>query len=188
MSIRGLGRRQQLHGQNGRGCVLVRGGPRYLGISEGLVYARQAGQDAAAGEVVAHTDAQIYLPPAWIDCIASAFDRQPELVLASGPMRYPGGPLLARVIQSTLNGLLLIWWLLTRVSAVVSCGNFAVRANALAAAGGFAVDLPDNGDSRVLSLLKPFGRVALLRATCVVRTSARRFVDQAVLHVYALFP
>ena len=153
---------------------------------KGLVYARQAGQDAALGNVVAHTDADSTLPEDWVHRIASAFERQPDLALVSGPMCYPAGPLLARVIQSVLNGLVLIWWLLTRRLAVINGCNFAVRADALAAAGGFAVDLPETGDSRVLSILRPHGRVALLRRP-VVRTSARRFVDQGVLHVYLFY-
>jgi peptidoglycan/xylan/chitin deacetylase (PgdA/CDA1 family) len=153
---------------------------------KGLVYARQTGQVAAWGEVVAHTDADSTLPPTWVESIGAAFDRQPDLVLVSGPMCYPVGPLLARVIQSTLNLLVLIWWLLTRRLAVVNGCNFAVRADALAAAGGFAVGLPETGDSRVLSLLRPHGAVALLSGP-VVRTSARRFVDQGVLHVYVFY-
>ena len=153
---------------------------------KGLVRARQAGQNAAGGAVVAHTDADSELPPDWIERIGRAFERDDRLVLVSGAMCYPSGPFLARVVQAVLNQLVFIWWILTRRLAVVNGCNFAVRAEALQRAGGLAVDAPETGDSRLLSLLRRQGRVALL-AGVVVRTSARRFIDQGVVHVYCFY-
>lgn len=153
---------------------------------KGLVRARQAGQDAARGAVVAHTDADSELPPDWIERIGRAFESDPALVLLSGAMSYPSGPLLARGIQTVLNGLVFVWWMLTRRLAVVNGCNFAVRVDALERVGGFAVDAPETGDSRLLSLLRREGRVALLPGV-VVRTSARRFVNQGVMRVYLFY-
>lgn len=153
---------------------------------QGLVCARQAGQVAARGEVVAHTDADSELPPDWVQRIGHAFERRSDMVLVSGAMVFPGGPLLARLTQTLLNWAALIWWLLTRRLAVVNGCNFAVRTAALRRAGGFAVDLPETGDSRVLTLLKPYGRAALLCGT-PVQTSSRRFLSQGVLRVYAFY-
>jgi peptidoglycan/xylan/chitin deacetylase (PgdA/CDA1 family)/glycosyltransferase involved in cell wall biosynthesis len=150
---------------------------------QGLVRARQAGQVAARGEIVAHTDADSVLPCDWVQRIGDAFASQPGLVLASGAMCFPAAPLRARLIQTFLNWIVLLWWLLTRRLAVVNGCNFAVRADALAAGGGFAVDMPDTGDSRILSILKPYGRVRFLRGK-LVRTSARRFRGQGVFRVY----
>lgn len=150
---------------------------------QGLVPARQAGQAAAVGAVVAHTDADSVLPPDWVERIGRAFEERPGLVLVSGTMCFPTAPLRARLVQTLANWIVLVWWLLTRRLAVVNGCNFAVRADALAAAGGFAVDLPDIGDSRILSILKLYGKVALLRGR-LVRTSARRFRGQGVLRVY----
>lgn len=153
---------------------------------QGLVRARQAGQSSAAGEVVAHTDADSEPPPDWVERIGRAFEQRPELVLVSGGMRFPRAPLLARMIQTVLNWIVLSWWMLTGRLAVVNGCNFAVRASALTKAGGFAVDMPETGDSRVLAILKPEGAVSLLRGA-VVRTSARRFRGQGVLSVYSLY-
>jgi peptidoglycan-N-acetylglucosamine deacetylase len=153
---------------------------------KGIVPARQAGQRAARGTIVAHTDADSELPANWIESIGRAFEAQPGLVLVSGAMSYQAGPRRACVLQRILNALVLAWWFLTRRLAVVNGCNFAVRATALQRAGGFAVALPETGDSRVLSLLRPQGRVALLRGA-VVRTSARRFVDQGVLRAYLFY-
>jgi len=153
---------------------------------KGIVTARQAGQEAARGTVVAHTDADSELPSNWIESIGRAFETRPGVVLVSGPMSYQGGPTRACLIQRGLNWLVLVWWLLTRRLAVVNGCNFAVSAEVLARAGGFAVTLPETGDSRVLSILRPRGQVALLGGA-VVRTSARRFVNQGVLRVYLFY-
>jgi len=153
---------------------------------KGIVTARQAGQEAALGPVVAHTDADSELPSNWIESIGRAFETRPRVVLVSGPMSYQLGPGLACLIQRGLNWLVLVWWLFTGRLAVVNGCNFAVSAEALARAGGFAVNLPDTGDSRVLSILRSQGQVALLRRVDV-RTSARRFVNQGVLRVYLFY-
>ncbi|MGI8551319.1 MAG: glycosyltransferase family A protein, partial [Dehalococcoidia bacterium] len=153
---------------------------------QGLVPSRQAGQSAATGAVVAHTDADSELPPDWIERIGRAFEQRPELVLASGPMSFANAPRLVRFVQTLLNWATLIWWLLTRRLGVVNGCNFAVRATALAEAGGFALEMPETGDSRILSLLKSRGSVRLLRGAAV-HTSARRFRGQGVLHVYLFY-
>ena len=153
---------------------------------QGLVPARQAGQDAAAGSVVAHTDADSELPEDWIERIGRAFEPHPQLVLASGAISFPSAPFLARLIQAFLNLTTLLWWMLTHRLAVVNGCNFAVRALTLESAGGFAVELPDTGDSRILSLLRPHGRVALLQGK-PVQSSARRFRGQGVVHVYFFY-
>jgi len=153
---------------------------------QGVARARQAGQNQASGEVVAHTDADSELPRDWIELIGRTFDRRPDLVLSSGPMCFPSGPLVARAIQCVLNWLTLLWWMLTRRLAVVNGCNFAVRTQTLAEVGGFPVDLPEIGDSRILAPLRRRGRVALLNR-CLVRTSSRRFHDQGVFHVYSFY-
>lgn len=153
---------------------------------QGLVPSRQAGQDCACGDVVAHTDADSEAPSDWIERIGRAFDGSPDLVLVSGAMRFPEGPPIARLIQGLLSLLASLWWLLTRRLAAVNGCNFAVRADALARAGGFAVDIPDTGDSRILSILRRQGRVAWLPGRAV-KTSARRLIGQGVLKAYLFY-
>lgn len=147
----------------------------------GLTFARQAGQDAARGTIVAHTDADSEAPPDWIETIARAFADHPETVVVSGPMRFAKAPLLMQVIAPLQNLFIWIWWLLTGRLGVLNGCNFAVRAQALTAAGGFATNLPLTGDSRVLAILKPLGRARRIRSN--MRTSARRFHGQGTLRV-----
>ncbi len=153
---------------------------------QGVAPARQAGLEAATGEVVAQLDADTEAPCHWLERIGRAFDADPELVLATGLHCFPRGPWLARIVQSVLNWIMVGWWLLTgRLAAVNGC-NFAVRARVLAAAGGIRIDLPEAGDSRILGAMRRRGRVALLRG-CEVRTSPRRFLREGVLRVYAFY-
>jgi glycosyltransferase involved in cell wall biosynthesis len=172
-----------------RTAAIALANPRVRVVRErqrGLAPARHARQEAACGAVVAHTDADSVLPPDWIERIGRTFERQPELALVSGALLYPEAPVPARLIQGLLNWLTLLWWLMTRRLADVNGCTFAVRAEALAAPGGFALQLPDTGDSRLLSIMKQHGQAGLLRGL-PVQTSARRFRGQGVLHVYLFY-
>lgn len=152
---------------------------------QGLTFARQAGQDAARGEIVAHTDADSQAPPNWIASIALAFQRHPETVVVSGPMAFPKAPLLMQLVAPLQNLFVWLWWVVTRRLSVLNGCNFAVRAALLAAAGGFAVNLPLNGDSRVLAIMKPHGEAR--RIGTKMRTSARRFHGQGTLHALTFY-
>lgn len=145
----------------------------------GLVFARQAGQDAARGRIVAHIDADSEAPPDWVQRIARAFERHPDTAVVSGPMRFPKAPLLMQVIAPLQNLWVLLWWLVTRRLAVLNGCNFAVRADLLAQAGGFATNLPTTGDSRVLALLKPYGKARRIGVN--MKTSGRRFHGEGTL-------
>jgi peptidoglycan/xylan/chitin deacetylase (PgdA/CDA1 family) len=152
---------------------------------QGLTFARQAGEDAARGAIVAHTDADSAVPPDWVETIAREFQDHPETTVVSGPLAFPRAPLLVQCITPLQNLLVWLWWLCTRRLAVLNGCNFAVRASALRTAGGFATDLPFTGDSRVLAILKPYGAARRIRAT--VRSSPRRFHGQGTLRVLAFY-
>jgi peptidoglycan-N-acetylglucosamine deacetylase len=154
--------------------------------NQGIGPARQAGQDAATGDIVLHTDADSELPPDWVERYGLSFEKNAELVLLSGPICYAFGPFLARFIQSVLNAAVLLWWLLTRRLPVVNGCNFGVRRAAFVRAGGFPSDLPEIGDSRILRPMRRQGRVGWLSG-CTVRTSARRFLAQGVVSVYGFY-
>ncbi len=169
---------------DGTAEVARRLGVRYVfEPRQGLTFARQAGEAAALGEIVAHTDADSEAPPDWIERIAREFRRTPETAVVSGPMCFPKAPLAMQIVAPLQNLFVWIWWLLTRRLAVLNGCNFAVRAVLLLEAGGFAVNLPVTGDSRVLAILKPYGKARRLGVK--MKTSGRRFHGQGT--VRALF-
>ena len=171
---------------DGTADVAKRLGVRYVfEPRQGLTFARQAGEDAARGEIVAHTDADSEAPPNWIESIARAFARYPACVVVSGPMCFPRAPLLMQIVAPLQNFFVWLWWTLSGRLSVLNGCNFAVRASALAAAGGFAVNLPATGDSRVLAILKPHGSARRIGAK--MRTSARRFHGEGTLPVLVFY-
>jgi peptidoglycan-N-acetylglucosamine deacetylase len=151
----------------------------------GIVWARQAGEDAARGSIVAHIDADSEAPPNWIEQIAQTFARHPETAVVSGPMCFPKAPLLMQLIAPLQNLGVLLWWLLTRRLAVLNGCNFAVRTALLAEAGGFATNMPTTGDSRVLAILKPYGGARRIGAK--MRTSGRRFHGEGTVRVLIFY-
>jgi peptidoglycan/xylan/chitin deacetylase (PgdA/CDA1 family) len=120
---------------------------------QGLTFARQAGEDAARGEIVAHTDADSEAPPDWIERIAREFQHRPDVAVVSGPICFPRAPLAMQIVAPLQNLWVWIWWLVTRRLAVLNGCNFAV-----------------------LAILKPYGRARRLGVK--MKTSGRRFHGQ----------
>jgi glycosyltransferase involved in cell wall biosynthesis len=58
----------------------------------GIPAAAAAGFDAASGDVVARLDADCVPPPDWVERIARAFERDPELDGLTGTATFEGGP------------------------------------------------------------------------------------------------
>lgn len=64
--------------------------------NQGMIYARNAGFDAARYEIIARTDTDAILPPDWISKIKEHF-KDPDLGALSGPASYFGIPLMSEV-------------------------------------------------------------------------------------------
>jgi len=140
---------------------------------KGVAYARQAGAEAARGDIIAQADADTVYPAGWVNNIQTYFVTHAGSAGLAGRYEY---------VQS-------VWWLpferafrrvLNRVSSVflrwpasVSGANFAFRRSAFIRAGGYdpASLYPDQwGIARRVSR---FGRVEYDH-TSVVLTSSRR--------------
>ncbi len=59
----------------------------------------QCGVKAAAGNIIASTDADCTLPENWLQCISANFQSNPELLFLAGPVVYEGTGWLARFQQ-----------------------------------------------------------------------------------------
>ncbi len=140
---------------------------------KGVAYARQAGAEAARGEIIAQADADTLYPAGWLSRIQSHFEDHASSSGLAGRYEY---------VQS-------VWWLpfertfrrcLNAVSSVflrwpasVSGANFAFRRSAFIQAGGYdpASLYPDQwGIARRVSR---FGKVKYDHGS-VVLTSSRR--------------
>lgn len=151
----------------------------------GVAYARQAGGEAAKGDIVVQADADTTYPPNWLDRIELYFSRHPGSAALAGRYTYIESAWWAPMetgYRRTLNWLSLVF---LRWPASVSGANFAFRREAFIKAGGYdPLSLyPDQwGIARRLSR---FGRVDYDHGS-VVATSSRRVVKPAIVISYEI--
>jgi O-antigen biosynthesis protein len=122
----------------------------------GLSFARNAGLDAAAGQVVAFTDDDVVVDTGWIGRLAAAFDRAPDVACVTGlilPLRLDTEEQLwiERLASFNKGFHTREWRLATRVEHgrlfPYACGEFGSGANTAVLAaparelGGFDVRL-----------------------------------------------
>ena len=153
-------------------------GARVITVRErGIARARQAGFEAADAEIIVSTDADVHVPPDWLERLTSPFS-DPGVVATCGPFRYRGGwefwsgnwisnairPFLFRMGLTPLPG-----------------PNFAVRREAFFAVNGFKFPngtlpcgYPDYEDVLLGLKLRRVGKVILIPDLWVTN-SPRRF-------------
>jgi glycosyltransferase involved in cell wall biosynthesis len=159
---------------------------------KGLVVARETGRRAATGDILVYLDADCRAPLTWLERVERHFVRAPHLIALSGPYRYYDwdwwGRLLIRAYDFTLAPAtqLLVKYVL-RLGTIFYGGNFAVKAEALDAIGGFDTSIEFHGeDTNVGRRLFAVGRVEIVH-DCYLYTSARRFKAMgkgAVIRLY----
>jgi glycosyltransferase involved in cell wall biosynthesis len=111
-------------------------GARVIRVEEpGVGRARQAGFDAARGEIIVSTDADAIPAPVWLEHLIAPFE-DPQVVGAFGTIELTGERLRARIAHAFFS-----WFQSVNFWArrPLFCGpNFAVRKGAFHAVGGFA--------------------------------------------------
>jgi glycosyltransferase involved in cell wall biosynthesis len=146
---------------------------------KGTNWARQAGLNAATGDVVAFIDADNWVPPNWSET-AMKYLQKPGVVAVSGPMIYREQGWLARFI--TFNVFLLIaypiYWVVHYIlkrGGVVLGGNIAAKREALLRIGGLDTSFTFFGDdANTGRRLRKIGKV-LFTHRLTVSASSRRF-------------
>lgn len=129
----------------------------------GVGLARQAGFEAARGEIIASTDADAVPSADWIERLIAPF-HDPDVIGAFGTIHFTRGGTRARIshaLFSAFQGVNLhLGWPLF-------CGpNFAVRKDAFCAVGGFSTSAgyPNEGEDTRLGLkLNKIGKTVFLR-------------------------
>lgn len=159
---------------------------------KGLVVARETGRRAATGDILIYLDADCRAPLTWLERVEQRFLSTPDLIALSGPYRYYDwdwwGRLLIRAYDFTLAPAtqLLVKYIL-RIGTIFYGGNFAVRAEALEAIGGFDTSIEFHGeDTNVGRRLFAIGRVEIVH-DCYLFTSARRYNAMGKGAVFRLY-
>jgi glycosyltransferase involved in cell wall biosynthesis len=159
---------------------------------KGLVRARERGRRSTEADLLLFLDADCRAPLQWIERVERRFRQRPSLLALSGSYRFYDwhwfGRTLIRGYDFTVGPAthILVKHVLN-AGVVFYGGNFAVRASALAAIGGFDLAVEFHGeDTNLGRRLHALGPVEL-RGDCFVHTSARRYRAMGTGAVIALY-
>jgi glycosyltransferase involved in cell wall biosynthesis len=148
----------------------------------GVCFARQAGTQAAAGEIVVSADADCVYEPGWLSRIDRWFQDHPEGIAVGGPAFFFDGPRWGLRLQKILFGGVALVQRSKGPVLYVTATNFAFRK---AAWPGYDTHLAQGGDE--LDLLRKMRRRGLVAFDMgnPVGTSARR-MRKGVLYNFAV--
>lgn len=149
----------------------------------GVCTARQAGSQAAKGEIIISTDADTRFTANWLEVIAQSFSQHPDQVAVCGPCRYYDGPW-----WKVYTYILFSWsWLHYRLvgwPAYITATNTAFKKSAWA---GYDTSLTQGGDElALLHQLRRRGRVRF-NPYNAVQTSARRLEQGMLYSIFVTF-
>jgi glycosyltransferase involved in cell wall biosynthesis len=148
-------------------------GVRIVGCQvQGVAASREAGSEAAYGEIIAGTDADTKVTPTWLEKIANHFQKEPTLVGLTGPTYFSDtGWLFTKFSYLSFD-------IFQRFNFAVgkptfSGFNHAVRKDAYEEIGGINTDLESAEDIDLSFRLAKIGKVKYF-SDVLVYTSARR--------------
>ncbi|MEM2321470.1 MAG: glycosyltransferase [Candidatus Bathyarchaeia archaeon] len=149
----------------------------------GIGRARNYGASRASGDIIIFVDADIDLPPSFLEKVLSAFKRN-ENVVGTTCNIMPKDPLPHEQVFFKLYNFIFSILLLLKPHLR---GEFlAVRRDAFMKIGGFNEDLPCCEDHELAFRLSKVGRIILLR-DLVVYESMRRFRRTGFLNVLKMW-
>lgn len=140
---------------------------------KGVAFARQAGAEAAAGEIIVQVDADTVYPDSWLEKIEASFANKRKAIAIAGryvyndPARWAP---LETFYRRALNQLGL--WILG-FPVAVSGANFAYRKEAFTKAGGYDAKSLYPDQWGIARKLRKYGRIYYVH-DIIVSTSTRR--------------
>ncbi len=139
---------------------------------KGLTYARQAGLNAALGQILAYIDADSHIYPGWFEILETEFEN-PEVVSISGPYKYYDLPKPKQKLVDIYQNIVAVQTSIV-TKALVMGANFAARKEALLKIGGFDTSIIFYGEDADIGFrLSKVGEVKFLKHFYIY-TSARR--------------
>lgn len=138
----------------------------------GIGFARQKGLEAAAGDIVAFTDADTIVPGDWLTKIEKTL-AAPGVVGMFGSFRVPGGWWPYRIyinyVQPIFNG---VYWYLFRLPMAPGQNTAFLRKEGVQV-GGYPEDFKIAEDIEMARRLMTIGKL-VYRPDCIVVSSGRR--------------
>lgn len=150
----------------------------------GVCAARQAGTEAAIGEIIISTDADTTFSANWLENIDTEFKMDPGLVAVCGPCRFNDTPWWGKVYTPFLFGSSYIYYLITGHPFYITATNIAFKKKAWK---GYDILLLQGGDElKLLRQLKREGRVKFSLKNSVY-TSGRRLQRGMLYNIFVTF-
>ncbi len=155
---------------------------------KGLLWAREAGRQAASGGIIANIDADCLPSPDWLSHAAAHF-ADDAVAAVTGPYDYHDGSAFFRTtslltqshIYRPMNAFLQLPVFGDR--AILIGGNNLIRADILKKAGGYNTDLTFYGeDTDTAKRVCRYGKV-IFSPKVVMKTSARRFKAEGAVRL-----
>ncbi len=162
---------------------------------KGVTLARNRGASQARGDILFFFDADVVIPPNYLERVLAKFQKDKELVLASGPYSYAidSNPYIKFTVSLVYR--FLAWPAecffnrFLNFTSSLNAGNFAVVKKCFDEVGGFNERIAFFGDEADLSRrLRKLGKVRFF-LDLTAESSARRFRKEGVLKLclkYAL--
>lgn len=155
-----------------------------LEVKSGVCWARQAGTEAASGEIIISSDADTIFAPDWLQKIDATFKRNKKYVAVAGPCIYRSGPYWGKVYPKILFGAVNSYTLFFGHPFYATATNIAFKKSVWS---GYDVHSPQGGDELgLLHQLKKQGRIAFANDNPVY-TSARRLKRGLFYNIFVTF-
>jgi len=126
---------------------------------KGVSYARQAGAEAASGEIIVQADADTVYPDWWLSRIKKQFDSHPDIVAVAGTFVYSNPPWWAcfeyflRTVFGFLSNLVF------GRPLIISGANFAFSKDAFRKIGGYRPQSYSSDQLDISARLRRVGRI-----------------------------
>ncbi len=152
---------------------------------KGVAFARQAGADAAKGEIIVQADADTIYPRGWLTRIDKQFKKHPRAVAVAGTFWYSNPPwwgifeYVLRIFFGWLSS-----WTLGR-PYIISGANFAYYKSALARIGGYRHESYSSDQIDISSRLSKVGKVFYDGRSCCL--TSERSVAKPVFQIIREF-
>lgn len=156
-------------------------------LKKGITKARQAGFEAACGDILVFFDADTVIPPDWFRTAVAKFKSKSKLVGVSGPYRFEAISWWAKGLEWFYNYIIMptgefIWKFILRQGGIMLLGgNFAVKREALTAVNGFNTEIDFYGeDTNLTRRIAKIGEIYYTNKLFVY-SSPRRFEGEGRL-------
>ena len=152
----------------------------------GICAARQAGTDAALGEIVISTDADTNFNPNWLESYHQAYLADPELIAVGGSCRYYDCPWWGKIYPKFQFGLDNLLYRLSGRVFYITANNISFKRAVFDGYDPLLSDYQGGDEIKLLHQLRAKGKVGFLPDN-ITYTSGRRLQNGLFYNLFVTF-